>query len=207
VRALAGLAAGILALIGYPAYLRGVAAGRIQPALASWWAWFTSALIVMTAQIGSASGWGMSTSVAQTFGLGAVLVVAGRRQRPHMDPADLVCIALGVTGAAVGVLVRSPDVAVAAAIAGNLVAGIPTYRSVLRHPEREAPTLWLCCGIAGGLTAWAAPTFTVADAGYGVYLLIADLSIGLAACRRPRPRPERSSESSPRVRDRRPLGI
>jgi hypothetical protein len=181
--ALAGIGAAVLALIGYPSYLRGVRTGATRPAIASWWAWFLAAIIVTGGQIAAGSRWALLLAGAQTVGLGAVLAVAQRRSTWRPEPSDVACITISIAGALLGLLVSSADVAVGAAIAGNLVAGLPTYRSVWMHPERESPWLWLCCGAAGGLAVVAAPTITMADAGYGVYILLADLSIGGLALR------------------------
>jgi hypothetical protein len=195
---LAGIAAAALALVGYPSYLRGVRDGSTRPAVASWWAWFLSALIVTAGQIGASSGWAVLLAAAQTAGLGAVLAAARRRSRWEPSSFDRACIAVAVSGASCGLLVSSPDLAVAAAIAGNLIAGVPTYRSVWSRPEAESPWLWLCCGAAGGLAVVAAPALTIADAGYGMYILVADLSIGLLALRgRRRHHPPRENVRPP----------
>jgi hypothetical protein len=183
VEGLAGIGAAALALAGYPSYLRGVRAGTTTPAIASWWAWFLSAAIVTAGQIGARSGWALLLAGAQAVGLGVVLAVAERRAAWSPGPSDIACAVLAVSGAIAGLLASSPDLAVGAAIAGNVVAGLPTYRSVLTHPEAESPWLWLCCGLAGGLAVVAAPAITVADAGYGIYILIADLAIGGLALR------------------------
>jgi hypothetical protein len=193
VEALAGIGAGILALVGYPSYLRGVRAGTTRPAIASWWAWLLSAVVVTGGQLSARSGWALLLAVAQTTGLGAIAVVAQRRATWRPSPTDMACIAVAVLGAVLGLLVASPDLAVGAAIVGNVVAGLPTYRSVWARPGDESPWLWLCCGAAGGLSVVAAPAMTVADAGYGVYILIADVGIaGLAlrglSARQPSPR-------------------
>jgi hypothetical protein len=188
VGALAGIGAAALALVGYPGYLRRVRIGTTRPAIASWWAWFLSAAIVTGGQVGAGSGWALLLAAAQTVGLGAVLAVAHRRAAWRPGPSELACVTISVAGAVAGLLVSSPDLAVGAAIAGNLVAGLPTYRSVLAHPEDESPWLWLCCGTAGGLAVVAAPAITVADAGYGIYILIADLTIGGLALRGRSPR-------------------
>jgi len=180
---LAGIAAAALALIGYPSYVRGVREGSTRPAVASWWAWFLSAVIVTVGQIGARSGWAVLLAAAQAAGLGVVLVAARRRSRWEPSGFDGACIAVAVSGACCGLLISSPNLAVAAAIAGNVIAGVPTYRSVWSRPEDESPWLWLCCGAAGGLAVVAAPAFTIADAGYGIYILVADLGIGLLALR------------------------
>ena len=190
---LAGIGAAVLALVGYPGYLRGVRDGTTRPAVASWSAWFLSAVIVTAGQIGGHSGWAVLLAVAQTAGLGVVLVAAGRRSRWEPSGFDGACIALAMSGATVGLLVSSADLAVAAVIAGNLIAGVPTYRSVWSRPEDESPWLWICCGVAGGLAVMAAPAVTVADVGYGMYILVADLGIGLFALRGLRPTRVRSS--------------
>jgi hypothetical protein len=195
--ALAGIGAAVLALIGYPSYLLGVRTGATRPAIASWWAWFLAAVIVTGSQVGARSGWALLLAGAQTVGLGAVLALAQRRSSWRPAPADIACIAISTAGALFGLLVSSADVAVGAAIAGNLVAGLPTYRSVWIHPEHESPWLWLCCGAAGGLAMVAAPAITLADAGYGIYILIADLSIGGLALRGRSARLPEASRATP----------
>ena len=180
---LAGVGAAALALVGYPSYVRGVLRGTTRPAVTSWWAWFLSAAIVAGAQIVARSGAGTLLAAAQAVGLGAVLVISTRRSAWHPRRPDVACIVIALVGAALGLIVSSPEVAVAAAIAGNLVAGVPTYRSVLTNPDAESPWLWLCCGAAGGLAVVAAPAITLAHAGYGIYILIADLTIGCTTLR------------------------
>jgi hypothetical protein len=96
VEALAGIGAGILALIGYPSYLRGVRAGTTRPAIASWWAWLLSAVVVTAGQLSARSGWALLLAVAQTTGLGAIAVVAQRRATWRPRPTDMSCIAVAV---------------------------------------------------------------------------------------------------------------
>jgi hypothetical protein len=93
VEALAGIGAGILALVGYPSYLRGVRAGTTRSAIASWWAWLLSAVVVTGGQLSARSGWALLLAVAQTTGLGAIAVVAQRRATWRPRPTDMSCIA------------------------------------------------------------------------------------------------------------------
>jgi hypothetical protein len=183
VRALAGLVGGALALVGYPSYLRGVLAGRVRPAITSWWAWFVSALIVVGSQLLYRPGWSVLLAVAQALGLGAVLLAARGRARSSMTPTDLVCLGMAVSGAVVGAAAASPRLAVGAVIVGNVIAGVPTYRSVWVRPENESPWLWLACGAGGGLAAFAAPSLGLVDAGYPIYILVADTGIAMLAIR------------------------
>ena len=180
---LAGVGAAALALMGYPSYVHGVLRGTTRPAVTSWCAWFLSAAIVTGAQIVARSGAGTLLAAAQVVGLGAVVIISTRRSAWHPRRPDVACIVIALVGAALGLIISSPGIAVAAAIAGNLVAGVPTYLSVLTNPDAESPWLWLCCGAAGGLAVVAAPAITLAHAGYGIYILIADLTIGCTALR------------------------
>jgi hypothetical protein len=174
---------GALALVGYPSYLRGVLADRVRPAITSWWAWFLSALIVVGSQLLYGPGWSMLLAVAQALGLAAVLLAARGRVRPSLTAPDLICIGMAVSGAVVGVLAASPRLAVGAVIAGNVIAGVPTYRSAWVRPANESPWLWLACGAGGGLAAVAAPSLGLVDAGYAIYILVADTGIAMLALR------------------------
>jgi hypothetical protein len=197
VEPLAGIGAATLALVGYPSYVRSVRAGATRPAMASWWAWLLSAAIVTCGQVAARSGWALLLAAAQTAGLGAVTAVARRRAPRRVTRGGALCIAIAVIGAVLGLLVGSPDLAVGAAIVGNAVAGLPTFRSVCAHPEDESPWLWLCGGLAGGLAVTAAPAMTLADAGYGAYILVADLGVGGLALRgRPGGQPSARANST-----------
>src|SRR5918993_4214881 len=110
--ALAGIGAAVLALIGYPSYLRGVRTGATRPAVASWWAWFLAAVIVTGGQISARAGWALLLAGAQTVGLGAVLAVAQRGSTWRPKLSDIACITISIAGAVLGLLVSSPDVAV-----------------------------------------------------------------------------------------------
>jgi hypothetical protein len=181
---LAGLAAGGLSLAGYPAYLRGVRRGQIRPALASWWAWLLACVVALGGQAVGGAGWAMVLVGAQVVGMGAV-VAAARRTCWALTASDRWCVVLSLVGAAGGVLLSTPDLAIACVISGNVIAGLPTYRSVWRNPQAEGRLLWWCSAAAGGLSAVAASEPGIAGQGYGLYLLVANGAIALLAGRRP----------------------
>ena len=83
------------------------------------------------------SRWATALTAAQVVGLATVLVLALRRATWVATTLERACITLALGGALLSVALRDPGVAVAAAIAGNITAGIPTYRSVWRRPQDE----------------------------------------------------------------------
>ena len=182
---LLGAVAVLLGLVGYPIYLRGILRGSVRPSIASWTAWWCSTLVVAGGQIAAGAGWGMALTGAQLVGLGTVVVASTRRSRWQPTRLDYVCVGCAVAGAAISIVVGDPTAAVLACVAGNIAAGTPTYLTVARRPQDEEPVLWLAAGVAGGLAALAAPSLTLARAGYGIYLFIFNTGIGLAALRRP----------------------
>jgi hypothetical protein len=185
VRQIAGLLAGGVTLVAYPGYLAGIRRGEVQPAVASWCAWLLSAGIVAISQIIAGAGWSALLATAQMAGLASVTVAALAVSPWRPSSRERWCVALAVLGAGLGVAFQDPDLAVAAVILGNIIAGVPTYLSVWRSPAIEGRLLWFAGSAAGGLSVAAASTGGIAGQGYGWYLLITNGAVGLLALRRP----------------------
>jgi hypothetical protein len=135
-----------LGAVGTALYLRDTLRGTTQPNRVTWLLWAVAPLLAAAVEFNE--GVGLRTLTTFMVGFMPVLVFIASFRSPgavwRIRPLDYVCGALSVAGTMAWLLTRSGVVAIAAAIAADALAGLPTMLKSWSHPETE--TVWSYVG-------------------------------------------------------------
>jgi len=182
-RTATGLASGVLALAATIPYIRATARGTIRPNSVTWAGWWLLSAIVFAAQMLSEPSWSAAVPGSSAVYCGIVVVLAVRRGGTRLGALDAVCGLLGVTAIVAWQLTAQPDVALAIAIAGDMVLCVPTFAKTLRDPGSELGSRYLAAAATNLLGAISASRLDFLSLGWPVYLIACNAAIGVLALR------------------------
>jgi hypothetical protein len=191
------IVAALLPLAGFGSYIRDTLRGAVQPNRVSWALWATAPMIAFAAELAA----GTSLRVAAvTFSLGAgpLLVLAatfagrppdpshlataqpaavsiarrrGHQQHWQLTRLDYACGALSVLALAGWAITGQGNVAIALAIAADLLAAAPTIAKSWTHPESESAATYAASGAAAAITLLIITNWRLASYGFPLYVL------------------------------------
>jgi hypothetical protein len=135
--------------LGTGIYLRDTLRGTTQPNRVTWVLWAFAPLLAAAAEY--RSGVGLRTLTTFTIGFMPLLVFVASFHNPasiwKIRRLDYVCGAMSLAGTAAWLVTQNGVVAIAAAMAADFMAGIPTVVKSWTHPESETVTSYLGAAI------------------------------------------------------------
>jgi hypothetical protein len=136
----------VIGAVGTTFYVRDTLRGTTQPNRVTWLLWAIAPLLAAAVEFNE--GVGLRTLTTFIVGFMPLLVLAASFYNPaavwKVGRLDYVCGALSVAGTIGWLVTRSGVVAIAAAIAADLLAGFPTMIKSWTNPETE--TVWSYAG-------------------------------------------------------------
>jgi hypothetical protein len=165
-----------IAFAGVFTYIWDTLRGKTQPNRVTWFLWALSPMVAFVAQLGE----GVTYQSALTFvsGFGPALVLAAsfmdRRAYWKITWPDLLCGLISVGALVVWLSLRAGTLAIALSIIGDAFAALPTILKSYRHPESESANAFLTGVFAAILTLLTVSTWTFANYGFALYLLVCD---------------------------------
>ncbi len=171
-----------LGLTGSAFYIRDTLRGVTHPNRVSWLLWGAAPMLAFAVEV--RSGVGLQSLMTFTVGFAPLLVVAaslvGGQGVWRLTRLDIVCGTLSVAGTAVWLLTRQGLVAIAAAIAADALAGVPTVVKSWKAPETESVSAYLGAFANATITLLTVTTVTVAVIAFPIYIaVIAGLEVVL----------------------------
>ena len=146
------LGAGIGA-IGTLVYARDTLRGTTQPNRVTWLLWAIAPLLASAVEL--RSGVGLRTLTTFMIGFMPLLVFIASFHNPaavwKIRRLDYVCGAMSLVGTAAWLATQNGVVAIAAAIAADFLAGIPTMIKSWSHPESETVSSYIGAALNSGI--------------------------------------------------------
>jgi hypothetical protein len=171
---LVGVAAGI---VGQVAYTRDTLRGAAQPNRITYLLWGVAPLIAFAVE--AADGVGLRSLMALTAGVGPLVILAASFAKNagvwRVGTFDYVCGALSVAGTLGWLLTRHGIVALAAAIAADAVAAVPTVVKSWRYPSSESGGVYVGGLINAACTLLTVDHMTASQVAFPAYIFVVGL--------------------------------
>jgi len=168
------VAVGIVALVPY---WSGLVRGTVRPNPWSWLAWGIGSLFVLVIQVAEGAGPGAWTTVLAAVSSLGIAAVAFRRGAQRVVPVDVVAFATSVVAMIAWTFLRSSDTSMILLTAAELVAIVPTIRSVQRDPRAESPVVWTLFAGKHVLSTLAVASWSIATVLNPAAWAVAELSV------------------------------
>jgi hypothetical protein len=131
--------------VGQALYVVDTIRGRNQPNRVTWLLWAIAPLLAFAVEIND--GVGKRALLTFTVGFGPLVVFAAsfvnRNSVWKLGPLDYTCGALSVGGTIGWIVTRQGLVALAAAVAADALAAVPTLIKSWRHPDSESASVYI----------------------------------------------------------------
>jgi hypothetical protein len=183
--AIAGIASGIVLLLGNIPYMMSIRRGDTRPNLVSWGIWTVIGCILL----GSYQAIGATHTrwllIAQVISQFTITVYAFRYSRGKWSQLDRICLA----GAGLSLVLwwrsGAPLVALLMNTLMDLLGAIPTIKKIYHEPDSEDLLFWMMSFSASVLNLLAIENFSLSFIVFPVYLFVLNITV-LALLTRPR---------------------
>lgn len=171
----------IVQFIGGLSYLIDTVKGKIQPNKVSWLMWSIAPLVAFAAEV--SQGVGIQSLATFITGFVPLLVFIAsffnRKAEWKLSTFDLTCGALSLAGIFLWYITKVGNVAIFFSILADGLASLPTIIKSYHKPESENDMVYLL-GIANaGIALLVIPTWSFANYGFPLYLLIVQIILVL----------------------------
>jgi hypothetical protein len=172
--------------VGTLAYVRDTLKGSSKPNRMTFLIWAAGPFIGVAAGIAAGAAWWALLPVFLA-GLGPFAILLSSFRNPaaywKLGRLDYACGALAVLALVLWGLTADPVTAIAFSILADALAAVPAVIKSWRYPETETGFTYFValCNVSLGLLL--APSYTFSQAGFLIYLFIADLILTIAANR------------------------
>jgi hypothetical protein len=167
---------GPIAVTGALTYAYDTLRGRNQPNRVTWAMWTLAPMIGFAAQI--SEGVGLESILTFSIGFGPLLVLIAsfvtKKAYWQLTAFDLACGSLSLAALACWAITGTGLVALVLSVTADLSAAVPTIRKSYREPQSESGHSYLFGTAAALLTLLTIRDWTLANAAFGVYVLIID---------------------------------
>ena len=161
-------------LVGSSAYALSTLRGRTRPNRVSWFVWSLAAFVAFSAQLSQHVG--LRALMTFMVGFGPLMIFAAsfvnKKSYWRVTRFDLTCGALSLFALVLWQLTGVGNVAIALSIAADVLATIPTLKKSFDHPSSEQSWPFLTGFISSGLTLLTLKTWSFADGGFALYILM-----------------------------------
>jgi hypothetical protein len=177
--ALVGLAAGVVALLGFVPYLHAVVRGRTHPNRATWWIWALVSAVSLASYRSVGSPEAIWVPASYTLGPLVTAIVATKYGTGRWSGLDRVCLAGSLAAVGIWATTGEPVLALAMNIVVDSLGAVPTLRQAWLDPASENLPAWLIFLAGNALNLLALTEWSFATAAYPLYLLVATGAITL----------------------------
>lgn len=162
--------------VGAALYLRDVLRGVTQPNRVSWLLWAIAPLLAFAVEI--QEGVGLRALMTFVVGFFPLTIFFASFSRPknsqwQLRKTDYACGALSVAGLVVWLISRHGAIAMAAFIAADAMASLPTLWKSWRSPETETALAYTLAAVNAAITLLTVTRATTAVIAFPVWILSA----------------------------------
>jgi hypothetical protein len=159
--------------LGGALYLRDTIRGTTQPNRVTWLLWAVAPLLAAAVEFNE--GVGLRTLTTFMVGFVPLLIFLASFYNPaavwRIRRLDYLCGALSVAGTVGWLVTRSGMVAIAAAIAADLLAGVPTMIKSWTHPESESISSYIGALVNAAILLLTVTAWTTAVVAFPLYIV------------------------------------
>jgi len=164
----------VIGSIGAALYLRDTVRGVTQPNRVTWLMWAIAPLLAFAAEVHA--GVGLRSLMTFVVGFGPLLIFLASFRNPasawELRRLDYVCGALSAAGLVAWLVTSHGTVAIAASIAADALAAVPTLRKSWRSPETETAAAYFAASLNAGITLLTVSEVTTAVVAFPIYILV-----------------------------------
>jgi hypothetical protein len=187
---------------GQALYVMDTIRGRTQPNRVTWLLWAVNPLLAFAAELND--GVGLQSLMTFMVGFGPLVVFAAsfvnRQSLWKLRPLDYTCGALSIAGTIGWLVTRQALVALAAALAADALAGVPTLIKSWRFPQSESANVYVGACASGVITLLTVKQVSAPVVAFPLYIaVLSSVQIALVAGRLG-PRLRRVSDPAPTAR-------
>ena len=164
----------LIGAAGSVAYLIKTVKGKVKPNRISFLLWSVVPFIAFFAQISQ----GVGLEALMTFSTGflplTVFIASfvNKKAEWKLSSFDLICGLLSLVGLALWMITKVGNVAIFFSIVADGLAAIPTIVKAYKYPDTEIAWPWIATVIGVILTLLTLSTFTFANSGFIIYILV-----------------------------------
>jgi len=189
--------------LGTAVYLRDTLRGTTKPNRVTWLLWAFAPLLAAAVEF--QGGVGLRALPTFMVGFMPLLVFIGSFHNPasvwKIRRIDYGCGVMSVVGTVVWLVTRNGVLAIAAAIAADFLAGVPTLMKSWTHPETETVYSYVGAVISMAIVLLTITHWTFEEAAFPVFIVcIGSVEVVLIALE-PGPRLRRARAGDPTLAD------
>jgi hypothetical protein len=158
--------------LGTGIYLRDTLRGTTQPNRVTWLLWAVAPLLAAAVEFHA--GVGLRTLTTFMIGFMPLLVFAASFHNPaaiwKIRRLDYACGAMSLAGTVAWLITRDGVVAIAAAIAADFLAGVPTVMKSWTHPESETVASYAGAVASTGILLLTVDRWTTAVVAFPIFI-------------------------------------
>lgn len=175
-KAVFGIIASILILIGALPYIRDIIQKTVRPHVLSWLGWGCITALGASAMMAEGSTWVAVIVFANTISCFFIvfLSILNRVGVWQTTFFDWLFFGMGVMGLLLWQTLHMPVLALVCAIIADLAFGIPTIIKTYQDPASETPFVWIMASISGMLSMLTISVWAFYEVAYPLYLLLFD---------------------------------
>ena len=169
----------LIGAAGAFAYLWDTIKGKVKPNRVSFLLWSIAPMIAFAAQI--KQGVGLESLMTFSTGFLPLLTLVAsftnKNAEWKLTRFDLACGILSVVGLILWLITKVGNVAIFFSIVADGLAAIPTIVKAYKYPETEMAWPWIATVFGVVLTLLTLSSFTFANSGFILYILIVNILI------------------------------
>ena len=180
--------------LGTAVYLRDTLRGTTKPNRVTWLLWAVAPLLAAAVELNE----GVGLRALPTFMVGFMPLLVFAASFHNRDAVwrirriDYACGAMSVVGTVVWLVTRNGVLAIAAAIAADFLAGVPTVMKSWTHPETETVYSYIGAVVSMGIVLLTIQDWTFGVAAFPIFIVcMGSVEVFLVGCE-PGPRLRRA---------------
>jgi hypothetical protein len=169
----------LIGAVGSVVYLINTVKGKVKPNRVSFLLWSIVPFIAFFAQIKQ----GVGLEALMTFSTGFMPLTvfiasfANKQAEWKLTRFDLICGILSIVGLVLWMITKVGNVAIFFSIVADGLAAIPTIVKAYKYPDTEIAWPWIATVFGVILTLLTLSTFTFANIGFILYILVVNMLI------------------------------
>ncbi len=169
----------LIGAVGSVAYLIDTVKGKVKPNRVSFLLWSIAPFIAFFAQIKQ----GVGLAALMTFSTGflplTVFIASfvNKQAEWKLTRFDLLCGILSLVGLVLWMITNVGNVAIFFSIVADGLAAVPTIVKAYKYPDTEIAWPWIATVFGVVLTLLTLSTFTFANSGFILYILVVNILI------------------------------
>ena len=164
----------IFNLAGTSTYIVHTLEGKTRPNRVSWFMWSLAPFVAFAGELGK--GVGLQSLMTFMSGFCPLLILiasfVNKKSVWKLTGFDLTCGFLSLLGLLLWAITREGNIAIVFSIAADCLAALPTVVKSYRDPASESWFAYFAAAISASLTLLSIDTWTFANYGFPIYILV-----------------------------------